>query len=72
MNGGSQAAVDAVAAILHGDHAGSPAAGNDGNGLAGIAAQGKQEAVELLVIGVDALNNILPAGSGMIEIHNIT
>ena len=25
-----------------------------------------------LVIGVDALNNILPAGSGMIEIHNIT
>ena len=72
MDGGSQPGVNAVPAVLYGHHASGPAAGNNGNGLAAVAAEGKQKAVELLVIGVDALNNILPAGSGMIEIHNIT
>ncbi len=61
VNGCSQTAVNAVAAILHRDHAGGTAAGNDGNGLAGVAAQGKQKAVELLIIGIDTLDDVLPA-----------
>ena len=65
MDGRGQAAVDAVAAILHGNHTGGPAAGNHGNGLAAVAAQGKQKAVELRVIGIDALDDILTALLGI-------
>ena len=72
MDGCGKTGVDAVAAVLHGDHAGGPAAGNNGNGLAGVAAQRKQEAVEFLVIGVDALDDILTAEGRVVQIHTIT
>ena len=66
MDGCGKTGVDAVAAVLHGDYTGGPAAGNDGNGLTGVAAQRKQEAVEFLVISIDALDDVLPAQSGMV------
>ena len=59
MDGGGQTAVDAVASVLHADHAASPSAGNHGNGFAGIAAQGKQEGIEFLIIGFDTNNGML-------------
>ena len=61
MDGSCQSAVDAVAAIFHGNHTGGPAAGYDGNGLTGVAAQGKEKTVEFRVIGVDALDDVFPA-----------
>ena len=72
MDGGSQPGVNAVPAVLYGHHASGPAAGNNGNGLAGVAAQRKQKAVELLVIGVDALDDVLTAEGRVVQIHTIT
>ena len=57
-NGFRQLGVDVVAPILDGNHAAASAPGNHGDGLAAVAAQGEEEGVQLLVIGVDALDNV--------------
>ena len=48
--------VDAIAPVLHGDDAAAPAAGYHSDGLPAVAAQGEQKGIQLLIVGIDALN----------------
>ena len=50
--------VDIVSAILDGNRAATPAAGYHRDGLAAVAAKGKQKGIQLFVIGVDAADDI--------------
>ena len=64
-----QLAVDAVSAVLDADHTAAPTAGYHRNGFAAVAAQGKQERVQLPVIGLDMTNDVLFAQLGSCQIH---
>ena len=61
QNGLSQLLVDVVSAILDGDDTTTPLVGDYSDGLAAVAAQGKKKAVQILVIGVDALDDVFLA-----------
>ena len=66
-----QLVADGVAAVLDGDDAGAPAAGDHRDGLPGVAAQGEQEGIHLLVIGMKRLDQIFPAQLGVQQCHSI-
>ena len=53
-----QLIIDIISSILDGNHTSASAAGDHSDGLATVAAQGKQKAVQLLVVGLDLPNNI--------------
>ena len=55
---GRQLIVYVVSAVLNGNRAATSAAGNHGHGLAAIAAQGEQKAIEFFVIRFDPLDDI--------------
>ena len=69
VNALRQFVTDGVAAVLDGNDAGTPAAGNDGDGLPDVAAQGKQEGVHLLIVRVDGADEIFLAGFGSLKGH---
>ena len=50
--------VDVVSAVLDGYDAAVLQVGNHGDGFAAVTAKGKQEGIQLLVIGFDLLNDI--------------
>ena len=56
-----QLIVDVVSGILDGNGTAAPAAGDHRDGLACIAAKGKQKAIQLFVIRVDPLHCVLLA-----------
>ena len=56
-----QLIVDVVSGILDGNGAAAPAAGDHRDGLACIAAQGKQKAIEFFIVRFDPLNDVLLA-----------
>ena len=56
-----QLIVDVVSGILDGNGTAAPAAGDHRDGLACIAAQGKQKAIELFVIRFDPFHCVLLA-----------
>lgn len=66
-----QLVADGIAAVLDGDDAGPPAAGDDGDGFPGVAAQGEQEGIHLLVIGLKRPDQIFPAQLGVQQCHSI-
>jgi hypothetical protein len=53
-----QLIINIVSSVLDGYSAISSAAGYHRNGFTTVAAKGKQEAIELLVIGLDALDDV--------------
>jgi hypothetical protein len=65
----SQIVADGVAAVLDGDDTGTPASGNDGDGFPGVAAQGEQEGIHLLVIGINSVDQIFKTHFGILQIH---
>ena len=54
-----QLVADGVAAVLDGDDTGPPAAGDDGDGLPRIAAQGEQEGIQLRIVRLNGMDHIL-------------
>lgn len=60
-NGFSQLLVNVVTAVFDGNHAAALQVRNDGDGLTGITAQGKQKCIQFFVIGVDLLDDVLLA-----------
>ena len=62
--------VDIVSAVLDGDYTAVLQVRDDCDGLARVASKGEQKGVELLVIGLDALDDVLLAFLGLTQIHN--
>jgi hypothetical protein len=58
LDGGSQLVVDIVSAVFDGYGAAAFSAGNHGNGLAAVAAQGEEEGIQFLIVGIDPPDNI--------------
>ena len=69
QDGGSQLVVDVVPAVLDGDHTAAPAAGDDRDGFAAVAAQRKQKRVQLLILGDDVPDDVFLAFQSVVEIH---
>ena len=67
----SQLVVDVVASVFDGNGTAASAAGNNGDGLAAVAAQGEQETVQLRVAGVDAGNDVFFSEFSCGQIHRI-
>ena len=66
----SELMVDIVSAVLDGDYAAFLQMRNDGYRLTLVASEREQEGVELLVVGLDALDNVFLAFLGLTQIHN--
>ena len=60
-NGCRQLFIDAVAAILDGEHTAAPTPGNNRHRLAAVTAKGKEKGIQVFVIGFDALDDVFPA-----------
>ena len=67
-----QLIVDIVSAILDGNGAAVTATGHNGDGLTGIAAQRKQESIELIVIGFDGFYDVFLPYFRHCQVHCIT
>ena len=61
LNGSCQLIVDAVSAILNGNHAGASAPGDHGDRLTAVAAQRKQKCIQFFVFCCNISNSILSA-----------
>ena len=57
-NGIGKIVVDGVSTVLDGNDAAALLVRNDGDRLAGVAAQREQKRIQLLVVGFDTLNDV--------------
>ena len=69
LNGFRQLIVNGVSGVLDGDRAAATLPADDSDRLSGIAAQGEQELVQLLIVGHDCTDDILLAHLGRPQIH---
>ena len=70
LNGSCQLIVDAVSAVLNGDHTGASAAGDHGNGLPSVAAQRKQEGIQFFILCGNVVHHIFSTQLCFPKCHN--
>ena len=69
-DGFRQLIVDVVSAILDGHGTTATPPGYHSNRLAAVAAKGKQECVQFLIVGLDGANDVFNSLLGLCQCHS--